>query len=121
MKKNKIICKPNDDTEFPFVCKCYTCREETLSRKPNIQNHKCNPLCKWVKEGDTHLRCKLCGQMLPIEEVTQKEECPTIVGMRGLGDVIAVAAKKIGIKQHKDCGCGSKQSKLNNLVPFKKG
>ena len=120
MSKPKIICKPNNDTDFPFKCKCYTCREETLSRKPNIQNHKCNPLCKWIPEGDTHLKCKLCGQVLPKEEVTYKEECPAVVGVRGMGDVVANIAKAVGLKQHKDCGCGKKQKQLNNLMPFKK-
>lgn len=116
MAKQQIICREINKVN---ICKCYRCRE-TLPEGQNKEAHECNPLCKWISEGETHLKCKLCGQVLPKEEVTGKEECPTIVGIRGLGDVIAVAAKKIGIKQHKDCGCGKKQNKLNKILPFKK-
>ena len=48
---------------------------------------------------------------------------------RGLGDSIEKFTKATGIKKvvdkisevtGKDCGCGSRKEKLNNLVPYKK-
>ena len=49
--------------------------------------------------------------------------------MRGLGDLIEKFTTKTGIKAvvdkvakatGKDCGCGKRRDKLNQLVPFKK-
>ena len=48
---------------------------------------------------------------------------------RGLGDAIEVVAKATGVKAvvekvskatGKDCGCGRRRDKLNEMVPFKK-
>lgn len=40
--------------------------------------------------------------------------------IRGLGDVVAIAAKTIGIKQTPGCGCAEKQEALNKMFPFGK-
>jgi len=49
--------------------------------------------------------------------------------MRGLGDLVEKVTTKTGIKAvvdkvakvtGKDCGCGKRRDKLNQLVPFKK-
>ncbi len=49
--------------------------------------------------------------------------------MRGLGDLVERVTTKTGIKAvvdkvakvtGKDCGCGKRRDKLNQLVPFKK-
>lgn len=45
---------------------------------------------------------------------------------RGLGDAIEAVAKATGVKAvvekvvGKDCGCGKRRDKLNEMVPFKK-
>jgi hypothetical protein len=48
----------------------------------------------------------------------------------GVGDVIEMVTKVTGIKKvveavskatGKDCGCGRRRDKLNELMPFKKG
>lgn len=38
--------------------------------------------------------------------------------MQGVGDVIAAGLSAVGIKKQKGCGCGSRQAKLNRLLPF---
>jgi hypothetical protein len=50
--------------------------------------------------------------------------------LQGLGDLVELAAKVTGVKTvvdtvskatGKDCGCGRRRDKLNELMPFKKG
>jgi len=38
--------------------------------------------------------------------------------MKGAGDLISKTLSSIGIKKKQDCGCGSRQAKLNRLMPF---
>lgn len=37
---------------------------------------------------------------------------------RGLGDVVAAAAKLVGLKPRPGCGCDKRREWLNRLVPF---
>lgn len=37
---------------------------------------------------------------------------------RGLGDAIAAAAKLLGIRPWRGCGCNRRRAALNRLVPF---
>jgi len=38
--------------------------------------------------------------------------------IRGAGDLIAAGLSAVGIKKKDGCGCGSRQAKLNRLIPF---
>jgi len=60
---------------------------------------------------------------------TQRPDPEPEYPMRGLGDLVEKVTAKTGIKAvvdkvakvtGKDCGCGKRRDKLNQLVPFKK-
>jgi hypothetical protein len=60
---------------------------------------------------------------------TQRPDPEPEYPMRGLGDLVEKVTTKTGIKAvvdkvakvtGKDCGCGKRRDKLNQLVPFKK-
>ena len=39
--------------------------------------------------------------------------------MQGVGDIVARITNAAGLKKNKNCNCGSRQAKLNRLLPFK--
>jgi len=38
--------------------------------------------------------------------------------IRGMGDVIHRAARVLGIKGKRNCGCGKRRARLNRIIPF---
>jgi len=38
--------------------------------------------------------------------------------IRGMGDVIHRAARVLGIRKKRNCGCGKRRAKLNRIIPF---
>ena len=38
--------------------------------------------------------------------------------IRGMGDVIHRAARVLGIRQKRNCGCGKRRARLNRIIPF---
>jgi len=38
--------------------------------------------------------------------------------IQGVGDVIEIATKAVGIKKKRKCGCGHRKAKLNRILPF---
>ena len=61
--------------------------------------------------------CEFCGLKLKNVVLPVHHKCNS----RGLGDTIAKALSKVGVKKKEGCGCAERQDKLNNLFPYKKG
>jgi len=38
--------------------------------------------------------------------------------IRGMGDVIHHAARVLGIRKKRNCGCGKRRAKFNRIIPF---
>ena len=76
-------------------------------------------LCSWKPIEDSEdSRCEKCEQVLPTKSIMQFAVCPKIVGVRGLGDLVAKGLKMVGVGQKEGCGCGETQNKLNEVFPL---
>jgi hypothetical protein len=100
-RKNKFLCEK--------------CGFKYKAAKVKEIPHKCEDyICQWEPLG-VEYKCKNCGIVLSEQEF---RACSEKTGLQGVGDFIAKALKLIGKSQKEGCGCGDKQKKMNDILPF---
>jgi len=65
---------------------------------------------------ETELSRSFCEERCPFHRTEAAAEVKKPI--RGAGDLIAAGLAAVGIEKKDGCGCGSRQAKLNRLIPF---